>query len=169
MPMSCSRSKCPLLRVRYSRNTTLTTLASSSFDCRIKGESPKVCTLLRAFVCSAMLLCVLRNRIKECRDIAHFIRTDFMIYGISARYERGVDLRNDFSTAFSHDGRHHGVEVAVRNEDRRAASCRGSFGEEPAGKRQVTRERTNAADGSGQPQSRKRVRSLRLGRSRRAQ
>ena len=82
-------------------------------------------------------LCVLRNRIKECRDIAHFIRTDFMIYGISARYERGVDLRNDFSTAFSHDGRHHGVEVAVRNEDRRAASCRGSFGEEPAGKRQV--------------------------------
>lgn len=100
-------------------------------------------------------LCVLRNRIKEYRDIAHFIRTDFMIYGISARYERGVDLRNDFSTAFSHDGRHHGVEVAVRNEDRRAASCRGSFGEEPAGKRQVTRERTNAADGSGQPQSRK--------------
>ena len=155
VPMSCSRSKCPLLRVRYSRNTTLTTLASSSFDCRIKGESPKVCTLLRAFVLFSDALCVLRNRLKECRDIAHFIRTDFMIYGISARYERGVELRNDFSTAFSHDSRHHRSKspCAMKIGVRRAAGAASE--KKPAGKRQVTRERTNAADGSGQPQSRK--------------
>lgn len=100
-------------------------------------------------------LCVLRNRIKECRDIAHFIRTDFMIYGISARYERGsiCAMTSALRSAMTAGTTESKSPCAMKIGVRRAAGA--AFGEEPAGKRQVTRERTNAADGSGQPQSRK--------------